>query len=184
MQRILLIDNYDSFTHNLSHYLEGEGVHVDVVLNDQFDRTSLDQYDKIVLSPGPGLPKDAGVLLDVIRLAAGKKPVLGVCLGMQAIAEFLGGHLFNQEVVRHGVAEVIEVYDSILFKGLSSEIEVGLYHSWAIDADGDYQVSAKSKNGIIMALENVDQKLYGVQFHPESILTKDGRAILRNFLRI
>ncbi|MDG1742126.1 MAG: aminodeoxychorismate/anthranilate synthase component II [Crocinitomicaceae bacterium] len=184
MQRILLIDNYDSFTYNLAHYMEGEGVAVDIVLNDAFDCADLERYDKVVLSPGPGLPLDAGVLMDVVAACVGVRPVLGVCLGMQAIALHLGGSLYNQDVVKHGVAEFIELDSSSLFLGMSSPTQVGLYHSWAVESTGDFNVTARSKSGIVMALENTSKKLFGVQFHPESILTDDGRAVVRNFLAI
>ncbi len=184
MQRILLLDNYDSFTYNLSHYLEAEGAAVDVVLNDQFDSSTLELYDKVVLSPGPGLPSDSGALMDVIRLSDGIRPVFGVCLGMQAIAEFLGGSLYNQEVVKHGVAEMIQLETSLLFQGVPSEIEVGLYHSWAVNIEGDFEVISKSNEGVIMAIENKSKNFYGVQFHPESILTPQGKEIIKNFLSL
>ncbi|MDC3252803.1 aminodeoxychorismate/anthranilate synthase component II [Crocinitomicaceae bacterium] len=184
MQRILLLDNYDSFTYNLAHYMEGEGMSVDIVLNDAFDCVYLDRYDKVVLSPGPGLPKDAGVLMDVVAACDGVRPVLGVCLGMQAMAEHLGGSLYNQEVVKHGVAEDIELMTSLLFEGMSSPAQVGLYHSWAAAPKGDFDVIAQSNSGTVMALQNVSKKLFGVQFHPESILTPEGRRLIQNFLAI
>lgn len=184
MQRILLLDNYDSFTYNLSHYLEAEGVAVDVVLNDQFDPSTLDLYNKVVLSPGPGLPVDSGALMEVIRLSDGVRPVFGVCLGMQAIAEYLGGSLYNQEAVKHGVAEMIQIEPSLLFLGIPSEIEVGLYHSWAVNTEGNFDVISKSNEDVIMAIENKSKNFYGVQFHPESILTPHGKEIIKNFLSL
>ena len=184
MQRILLLDNYDSFTYNLSHYLEGEGAMVDVVLNDQFDKSTLDLYDKVVLSPGPGLPIYSGSMMEVIELSDGIRPVLGVCLGMQAIAEYLGGSLYNQKVVKHGVSENVQIHESILFRGLPEEIEVGLYHSWAVNTEGDFNIISNSKEGVIMAIENKLKNFYGVQFHPESILTQEGKRIIENFLSL
>ena len=184
MQRILLLDNYDSFTYNLCHFLEAEGVVVDVVLNNQFDCSNLDLYDKIVLSPGPGLPAESGVMNEVIRLSIGKTPILGVCLGMQALAESLGGVLYNQVQVKHGVSELIDLYESSLFTDLPKSIEVGLYHSWAVKDGGDFNVTSKSKNNVVMSLENINKKVYGVQFHPESILTSHGKEIIKNFLNI
>ena len=125
--------------------MEGEGVAVDIVLNDAFDCADLERYDKVVLSPGPGLPLDAGVLMDVVAACVGVRPVLGVCLGMQAIALHLGGSLYNQDVVKHGVAEFIELDSSSLFLGMSSPTQVGLYHSWAVESTGDFNVTARSK---------------------------------------
>jgi len=184
LQRILLLDNYDSFTYNLSHYIEAEGAKVDVVLNDQIDCLLLDMYDKIILSPGPGLPNDSGRLMEVIRLSVGERPVLGVCLGMQGLIEYLGGELYNQNKVKHGVSEFIQLKNSSLFDGLPETIEVGLYHSWAGDESGDYKVTARSDQGTVMAMENVSKQLYGVQFHPESILTPQGKEIIQNFLSL
>ena len=165
--------------------MTGINVEVDVVKNDEIDLDTLGNYDKIVLSPGPGLPKGAGRLMDVIKQADSKTPVLGVCLGMQAIAVHLDGELYNQNKVKHGVQEVIELGVSPLFEGINDKIEVGLYHSWAIkDGKGDFQIIAMSLNQIPMAIQNEDRKFYGVQFHPESIMTLDGRKIIENFLSI
>lgn len=184
MKRILLLDNYDSFTYNLSHYISGEGVEVDVILNDEIDCSTLARYDKIVLSPGPGLPIESGRLNEVIELSAGLCPILGVCLGMQAMAEYLGGELYNQNIVKHGVSESIHIQESKLFIGLEQDIEVGLYHSWAVREEGDFNIIAKSETNIVMAIENISKQMYGVQFHPESVLTPNGRKIIRNFLEI
>ncbi len=183
MKHILLIDNYDSFVFNLYHSLLCIGVNVDVIRNDNKIKNLL-KYDAIVISPGPGLPRDAFFLMDILNDIKGKKPVLGICLGMQAICELLGGKLYNQSKIKHGVSEIIKIYNSELFIGIKSEINVGLYHSWAVDNSGDYNVIAKSKNNIIMAVENKDYKLYGVQFHPESIMTKDGLRIIQNFIQL
>jgi len=183
LKRVLLLDNYDSFTYNLKHYISSLGCHVVVVRNDEFDM-DLSGYTHVVLSPGPGLPSDSKVLGEVLQLTRGKVPVLGVCLGMQAIGEFLGGGLFNQTNVKHGVSEIINVKKSTLFEGLKSQFEVGLYHSWAVNNCGDYSITATSSSGIIMAIENESTKMYGVQFHPESILTDYGMQILSNFLKL
>lgn len=184
MQRILLLDNYDSFTYNLKHYLEELDCVVDVFFNDD-KLPEVSVYDKIILSPGPGLPKSSGQLIEIIQKFKGQIPILGVCLGMQAIGEVLGGDMYNQQEVKHGVQEKITVENgSPLFKGLANQIEVGLYHSWAINEEGEYKVTGKSLKGVIMAIENNEQKLYGVQFHPESIMTPKGKKILENFIGI
>ena len=181
MKQILLLDNYDSFTFNLQHYLISFGVEVDVIRNDaKIDDMS--RYHGIVISAGPGLPEDAGALMDVLSFAQGKVPVLGVCLGMQGMCEFLGGELYNQPVVKHGVQEAIQIDSGVLFDGLDSEINVGLYHSWAADDSGEYKVVARSKSNVVMAIEDVDSKFYGVQFHPESIMTVSGKSIIKNFI--
>lgn len=183
MQQILLLDNFDSFTYNLKHYLVGLGCSVHVVRNN-VENLLLNDFDKIVLSPGPGLPDQAGIMMELIAEVDGKIPILGVCLGMQAIAEHLGGEIYNQEKVKHGVQENINCEDSILFDGLPNNIEVGLYHSWAVREHSKYTVTAKSDAGVIMAIENPEKKLFGVQFHPESVMTPEGRRILSNFLKL
>ncbi len=184
MKPVLLLDNYDSFTYNLEHLLKGLGAEVTTVRNDDLIESIAD-YSHIVLSPGPGLPRHAGNMMDVIRLAHDQKiPVLGVCLGMQAIAEYLGGHLYNQNNVKHGVSELIELEDVPLFDGLGDKLEVGLYHSWAVHMEGDFDIIAWSKSGVVMALQNIQSKMVGVQFHPESIMTPGGKEILANFLKM
>lgn len=184
MQRLLLLDNYDSFTFNLEHYLTGLGVQVEVIKNDAVDIDPL-AFDGLVLSPGPGLPRDAGRMYEILRIVEGKIPVLGVCLGMQAIGELLGGELYNLPNVKHGIQETVQLLKSSLFDGLPERIEVGLYHSWAVrESSGDFQVIARSTNGVVMALSNVEKKLFGVQFHPESIMTPMGKLILENFIRL
>jgi len=181
---ILLLDNYDSFTFNLEHYLVSLGVRVDVKRNDAIGLDVLD-YDGVILSPGSGLPADAGVMMSLIEGLAGKIPVLGVCLGMQGIAEYLGGKIYNQNNVKHGVQEEIVLEDSLLFSGLKKRIQVGLYHSWAVNSkEGDFEVVAQSVTNVVMALQNEERKMYGVQFHPESIMTPDGKHIINNFLEI
>lgn len=184
MKQILLFDNYDSFTFNLKHYLEALNVQVVVVRNDEIILNLFD-FDGIVFSPGPGLPKDAGRMIDTLSLVINKIPILGVCLGMQAIAEGYGWELFNQEVVKHGVSETIDVENSLLFENLPSSIDVGLYHSWGVKPLNDrIQITAFSRSGTVMAIENKQDKVFGVQFHPESILTPDGKKILSNFIKV
>ncbi|MCH2230218.1 MAG: aminodeoxychorismate/anthranilate synthase component II [Crocinitomicaceae bacterium] len=183
MKQILLLDNYDSFTFNLKHYLVGLGVHVDVIRNDK-SIADVEKYNGIILSPGPGLPVDAGQMIGLIDDIAGKIPLLGVCLGMQAIAIHLGGKLFNQNKVKHGVQEKINISGGALFKQIDSTIDVGLYHSWAVQPLGDFDVVANSKEGIVMAIENDSMKMYGVQFHPESVMTLDGMKIVKNFINL
>ncbi len=184
MLHILLLDNYDSFTFNLEHYLVSLGVHVDVKRNDVKELDALN-YDGVVLSPGPGLPVAAGRMMSLIECLDGKVPVLGVCLGMQGMAEYLGGTIYNQNRVKHGVQEEIVTESSPIFKGLKNHIQVGLYHSWAVNSEcGDFEIVAKSSTDIVMALQNEERKMYGVQFHPESIMTPDGMQILDNFLGI
>ncbi len=183
MQQILLLDNFDSFTYNLKHYLMGLETQVHVVRNN-VEISNLSKYDKIILSPGPGLPEEAGCLMDLLQKAEGTIPVLGVCLGMQAIALHLGGEIYNQENVMHGVQENVYCGVSELFSGLPNEIDVGLYHSWAVKQHSNYSVTARSDSNVIMAMENTKLKLYGVQFHPESVMTPNGKNILRNFLNL
>jgi len=183
LKRVLLLDNYDSFTYNLKHYFSGLGCDVTVVRNDEFDM-NLSGFTHVVLSPGPGLPSDSEILTDLLRCTNEKIPVLGICLGMQAIGEFLGGELYNQSIVKHGVSEFIKVENSILLKGLQGEFKVGLYHSWAVNDSGDYSVTATSKSGVIMAIESKKAKMYGVQFHPESVMTPRGKLIIDNFINL
>lgn len=184
--KVLLIDNYDSFTYNLVHYIEGLDVQVDVVFNDQLDLNTIEDYDKIVLSPGPGLPHEAGFLNEVIATYINKKPILGVCLGFQALVEHYGGSLFNQQEVKHGIAEIGKFdQTSKLFNATADEFRIGLYHSWAAnpsDFPEDLQITGMSENGIIMAFEHKTLPIAGVQFHPESILSQHGRKIVENFI--
>lgn len=184
MKQILLLDNYDSFTYNLKHYLNALGANVDVIRNDELiDDITL--YDAVVLSPGPGLPKESAAMMSLISEMKGIVPILGICLGMQAIVIDYGGELYNQEIVKHGVKEKVSLGESLLFRELPDTIEVGLYHSWAVNLlESDLVVSASSIGGTIMAIEDRKNKIYGVQFHPESVLTKDGMKILKNFLEL
>lgn len=184
--KIVIIDNYDSFTYNLSHLVKELGAEVTVLRNDSFPIEELETYDKILLSPGPGIPKEAGLLLEVIRTYAGKKPILGVCLGEQAIGEVFGGKLTNLSEVYHGIQSPIRITASnYLFEGLPEEILVGRYHSWVIDRENfpdALEITAVSQEGYIMALRHKDFDVQGIQFHPESILTPDGKKIISNWL--
>ena len=184
--KIAVIDNYDSFTYNLVHLVRSLNVEVDVVRNDKFKIEDLSCYDKILLSPGPGIPSEAGLLLNVIKAYAGKKPLLGVCLGHQAIAEVFGGTLRNLQNVYHGVATPCRVVaDDVLFNGLPKEFEVGRYHSWVVDRDSlptCLEVTSESPDGEIMSLRHRELDVRGVQFHPESVLTPVGKQIISNWI--
>jgi anthranilate synthase component 2 len=183
--RILLIDNFDSFTYNLLHYLEELDCNVDVVRNNEVNKMGVDAYDAVVLSPGPGLPKEAGQLMEVIAYAFGKKPILGVCLGMQALAEFKGANLYNQKEVKHGVSELCEqIIPNQLFSDIPKSFKVGLYHSWGIELKNEleFRKTAISDSGVLMAFEHTVFPVVGVQFHPESILTDYGKKIILNFI--
>jgi anthranilate synthase component 2 len=184
--KIVIIDNYDSFTYNLSHLVKELGAEVTVLRNDQFELSQIEEYNKIILSPGPGIPSEAGLLLDVIRTYADKKPILGVCLGHQAIGEVFGAKLENLSEVFHGVATpcFIKASDP-LFTGLPSEISVGRYHSWVVskeDFPDCLEITAESEEGQIMALHHRKLNIRGIQFHPESVLTPDGRKMLQNWM--
>ncbi len=184
--KTVIIDNYDSFTFNLAHLIKELGVEVDVVRNDQFELPALERYDKIVLSPGPGIPSEAGLLLDVIRTYAGQKPLLGVCLGHQAIGEVFGGKLENLAEVYHGIATDCEHFSNDpIFNGIPTHFEVGRYHSWVVSKEclpDCLEVTAASPDGNIMALRHKDYPVHGIQFHPESVLTPLGRQIVKNWL--
>ena len=187
MKKILVIDNYDSFTYNLVHYLEDLNCEVTVYRNDEFDINEISHFDKIVLSPGPGIPDEAGLLKAVIAKYAPTKSILGVCLGQQAIGEVFGGTLSNLDKVYHGVATMVKtsVDDELLFEGLGNEFEVGRYHSWVVDADLPDVLEATSfdENGQVMSLRHKTFDVRGVQFHPESVLTPNGKKILENWLK-
>lgn len=184
---IVIIDNYDSFTYNLSHLLKELGAEVDVVRNDKFELKDLEQYDKIVLSPGPGIPSEAGLLLDVIRTYAGRKPILGVCLGHQAIGEVFGASLENLKEVYHGVqTEGTQLGNDYIFEGLPERVMMGRYHSWVVAKDSVpecLEVTAMSDDGEIMAMRHRQYDIHGIQFHPESVLTPEGKTIVGNFLK-
>lgn len=187
--KILMIDNYDSFTYNLVHMLEAfEGVFVDVKRNDRFSLSEVESYDKIVLSPGPGIPSEAGLMPELVRTFAETKSILGVCLGHQCIGECFGGTLVNIQVPIHGKATAIDVVDGAepLFKELPNRFSVGRYHSWVVDAEtfpkSELRITAVDDTGRVMALRHKRFDVSGVQFHPESILTECGQKILENFI--
>ena len=186
--RILVFDNYDSFTYNLVHLVEKIiKEKVDVYRNDEISLEKVNEYDKIILSPGPGIPSEAGLLLPLIKQYAATKSILGVCLGHQAIGEAFGATLINLDKVYHGVATPIKIVNrqSALLKGLPETIEVGRYHSWIISDKNfptDLEVTAVDDNGYIMALQHKTLDVQGVQFHPESVLTPDGETVLKNWL--
>lgn len=187
MKTIAVIDNYDSFTYNLVHYLEDLNAEVTVFRNDEFELDELQSFDKILLSPGPGIPDEAGLLKAVISRYAESKSILGVCLGQQAIGEVFGGSLINLDKVYHGVATKVtqSVTDENLFQGLPNEFEVGRYHSWVIsntDFPETLEITSTDENGEIMSLRHKILDVKGVQFHPESVLTAFGKQILENWV--
>jgi len=187
MKKILVIDNYDSFTYNLVHYLEDLNCEVTVYRNDEFDIEEISGFDKILLSPGPGIPDEAGLLKAVIKKYAPTKSIFGVCLGQQAIGEVFGGTLSNLDKVYHGVATVVKtvVDDELLFEGLENEFEVGRYHSWVVDTNLPEVLEATSfdENGQVMSLRHKTYDVRGVQFHPESVLTPNGKKMLENWVK-
>lgn len=182
--RVLLIDFYDSFTFNLAHYLEAMDLQLEVQRYDQLSQETLRAAEAIILSPGPGLPHEKVGLSALLDQLVGRTPILGVCLGMQALVEHLGGSLINQTQVKHGVQETIDIksHDG-LFRNLPPRIEVGLYHSWMVSCPENW-ITAKSSSAVPMAIARPDLKVFGVQFHPESVLTPHGKEILRNFIQI
>lgn len=186
MKKIALIDNYDSFTFNLVHYLEDLNCEVMVFRNDEFDLDELKNFDAILLSPGPGIPSESGLLLDVIKTYASNKKILGICLGHQAIGEVFGATLQNLNTVYHGVANSItQTSDDILFNNLPQHLQVGRYHSWVInkvDFPESLEITSLSENGDIMSIRHKLYNVKGIQFHPESILTPQGKTILSNWL--
>ena len=194
MNKILILDNYDSFTYNLVQLIEEIiGGEVDVYRNDEITIADVDRYDKIILSPGPGIPSEAGILLSLIKAYAKSKSILGVCLGHQAIGEVFGGQLINLSKVFHGVKTKVNLIPSIelslnnndWFKGLDAEIEVGRYHSWVINEQNipaELEVTAVDSAGMIMSIRHREYDIQGVQFHPESVLTPQGRVMLENWL--
>lgn len=186
--KILVYDNYDSFTYNLVHLVEAiTKTKVDVFRNDQLPMDDVVQYDKIILSPGPGIPSEAGQLLDLIRFYASSKSMLGVCLGHQAIGEAFGGTLVNLSRVFHGVATPIRIMKPEgIFEGLPPQVEVGRYHSWVVSDEGfppSLEVTARDEEGLIMAMRHRQYDVTGVQFHPESVLTPEGGKMMMNWLK-
>lgn len=186
MIKIFLIDNYDSFTYNLLYYLEELGCEVTVKRNDNFELDEIRNFDAILISPGPGIPQEAGKIIEVIRMYYDTKNIFGVCLGQQAIAEAFGGKLRNLTKVYHGVSSKINLTDSdIIFDNIKSDLNVGRYHSWIVDnpVPKELKVTSIDENGEIMSLKHKDYDVRGVQFHPESILTPDGKTILENWIK-
>lgn len=186
--KVLIIDNYDSFTFNIYHYCKAFCNDVQVYRNDEISLDDIHHYSHIIISPGPGLPRNAGITIDVLNAYGNSKPILGICLGLQAIVEFFGGKLYNQNIVKHGLQEEIflNVTNSGLFNKLPQLTQVGLYHSWA----ADYQllpeclkVTAVSKLGVVMGIQHIHLPIYGVQFHPESIMTPLGKKMIENWLK-
>jgi len=188
MMRLLVLDNYDSFTYNLVHLIDKIAkVDIDVFRNDKISVAKITEYDKVVLSPGPGIPEEAGILKEVISKQYKQVPMLGVCLGHQAIGEVFGGKLVNLDQVHHGVATEIDIVkDDYLFTGLPKSFMVGRYHSWVIDSlgeDSGFEITAVDGNGEIMAIAHEEYDIRGVQFHPESILTEYGEELMSNWLK-
>lgn len=187
MKKVLVVDNYDSFTFNLVHYLEDLDCNVTVIRNDEFDIDEIKNFDAILLSPGPGIPNEAGLLKQVIEAYGATKCILGICLGQQAIGEVFGASLINLEKVYHGIATPIDIIvdDEKLFFGLKKQIEVGRYHSWVINPDNFpeiLEVTSTDNYGQIMSLRHRIFNIRAMQFHPESILTTDGKQILKNWI--
>lgn len=187
MKKVLVIDNYDSFTYNLVHYLEDLDCDVTVMRNDKLTLDDVKPFDKILLSPGPGIPDEAGLLKAIIKTYAPSKSILGVCLGQQAIGEVFGGSITNLDNVYHGVATkvTLAVDDEPIFKGLNKTIEVGRYHSWVVDPNLPESLEATSfdENGQVMSLRHKTYDVKGVQYHPESVLTPQGKQILENWIK-
>lgn len=185
--KVLVFDNYDSFTYNLVQIIEQIlGQKVDVYRNDEIPLEDINKYDKIILSPGPGIPEEAGILLEVIKKYAPTKSIFGVCLGQQAIAEAFGGSLINLSEIYHGVAtEAKKVKEHMILNNLPEVLEVGRYHSWAVNPEDfpqELEVTSVDESGMIMSLKHKEYDVHAVQYHPESILTPEGRKILENFL--
>ncbi len=189
MEKILVIDNYDSFTYNLVHYIRNLTDNpMEVYRNDQIDLEEVGQYDKILLSPGPGIPEEAGICLDLIKQYASSKSILGVCLGHQAIGEAFGGSLINLDKVYHGISTNINIVtpEDRLYRDIPGRIEVGRYHSWVVSRDDlpdCFKINSLDDNGMIMGLSHKEYDVKGVQFHPESVLTQHGLKIIENWLK-
>lgn len=178
--KICIVDYYDSFTYNLFHYLEGMGHEVVVISDAAVNIDALEQFDGIVLSPGPGLPKESKSMMAIIGRYHSHKIILGVCLGMQGIGEFFGGELYNLNKVKHGIQEEIQIKEFGLFEGMGTSLKVGLYHSWALrlNAESQLKALAHSSENVLMAIQHTSLPIYGMQFHPESILTEKGKVLL------
>lgn len=184
--KVLVVDNYDSFVYNIVHLLYEIGVEeIEVIKNDQLDFSIVNKYDKIVLSPGPGIPKDAGLMLKLLSEFSSSKSILGICLGHQAIAEHFGSNLINLAVPLHGVASEIQIIkEDYLFENLPKQFKVGHYHSWVVSSliSEDLEILAKDELGNIMAIKHKKHDVRGLQFHPESILTENGKTLLTNWI--
>lgn len=186
--KILILDNYDSFTYNLVHMVEDiTGEYPAVFRNDEIEISEIDAYDLIILSPGPGIPDEAGILKETIKTYAGKKPIFGVCLGLQAITEVFGGSLENMDEVFHGVATTMSISkkDAVIYNGLPSQFEAARYHSWIASKKGfpsELEITAEDEFGDIMSIQHKAYNISAVQFHPESILTPMGEKMVRNFI--
>jgi anthranilate synthase component 2 len=185
--KILLLDNYDSFTYNLVEVLRQQtpDVEVDVIRNDKITVEEVANYDKILLSPGPSVPENAGIMLDLIKRYSSEKPILGICLGHQAIGQAFGGKLLNIQAVMHGIQSRAKLDSHYLFEGVEKEISVGRYHSWVIDEVGfpeELEILARSEDGQIMAACHKEYDVCGLQFHPESVMTPEGSRILKNWV--
>jgi len=190
MMRLLVLDNYDSFTYNLVFLVKelGYGKDMDVIRNDKIRLEEVAKYDKILLSPGPGIPSEAGIMLDLIKEYGPAKSILGICLGHQGIAEAFSARIFNMETVLHGVKTevLVRIQEEALFRGVPNKFGAGLYHSWAVEPDsvnGQMQVTAVTDQGIIMGISHTKFDVRGLQFHPESVLTDCGRLIMENWLK-
>jgi anthranilate synthase component 2 len=187
--KILVIDNYDSFTYNLVHYLENStNAQIDVFRNDQISLDNVGKYDKILLSPGPGIPDEAGICLELIKRFSPSKSILGVCLGHQAIAEAFGGSLINLDTVYHGISSEIDITtpEEPIYEGLPGRIEVGRYHSWVVnekDLPECFKINSVSDEGLIMGISHKEYDVKGVQYHPESVLTENGIKIIENWIK-
>lgn len=189
INKVIVLDNYDSFTYNLVQMVEQIlGYEVDVFRNDQISLEDVDQYDKIIISPGPGIPSEAGILMEIIKTYAPTKSILGVCLGLQAIGESFGGTLINLTEIYHGVAtEAFRIKEHVILNNLPETLEVGRYHSWAVSPENFpevLEITSIDANGMIMSLKHKDYDVHAVQYHPESILTPMGKNILENFLNL
>lgn len=186
--KVLIVDNYDSFTYNLYQYVKMAGASVAVKRNDELTLEEINEYDKILLSPGPGLPSETVNMFELLKQYSSKKPILGVCLGMQGIAEFFGAKLLNQKEVRHGVQTIVKpINDSKLYKAIPTEFKAGLYHSWCVDESSlplALKITGKSIENVVMSIEHISLPIYGVQYHPESIMTECGEEIIKNFVSI
>ena len=189
MKPILILDNYDSFTYNIAHLIKSLGVDVEIYRNDKISLEDVDRYDKIILSPGPGIPSEAGILKAVIERYGSSKSILGICLGEQAIGEVFGGKLENLSEVSHGVGSKINVIlQTPIFEGLGDCFIGGRYHSWVVSKEEFPQeleiIATEDESGQIMALRHREYNIYGIQFHPESVLTPEGKTIIKNWLKL